>query len=166
MHRVLVTLATVVKAVLPHVRLSPGDFWQSHSGLIARAMEKQRDMVGARAGTLISAARQRFEAQYDGVPRESLETLMTETFWQLNLRPDEWARACPACGAEGISRIRAEIRRQAVSPYRPKRAVAGFKAIDFRCPICNLTLESEDLVDAVADFEAWEETYEDVEVDF
>jgi len=53
--------------------------------------------------------------------------------------------------------------RQVSRPYR--RAVAGFKAIDFRCPICNLVFESEELVDAADDFEAWEEAYEDGEVD-
>jgi len=164
MHRVLVTLATVVEAVLPHVGVSPGDFWGDYAGVIAHAMEKQRDKVVALTRTLISAAKQRFESQYIGVPRESLETRMMETVWQLNTRPDEWPRGCPACGTQGISRLRPEIRRQA-SPYGPKRAVAGFKAIDFRCPICNLILESEELIDAVDDFEAWEEAYEDWVVD-
>ena len=162
MHRILVTLATVVDAVLPHVAVSPGDFWGDHAGLIAHAMEKQRDKVVARTRTLISAATQRFEAKYAGVPMESLETLMMETVWQLNRRPDEWPRTCPACRSEGISRIRPEIRRHPVT-YR--RVAAGFKAIDFRCPICNLALESEELVDAADDFEAWEEAYEDYAVD-
>jgi len=164
MHRVLVTLATVVEAVLPRVGVSPGDFWCDYAGVIAHAMEKQRDKVVALTRTLISAAKQRFESQYIGVPRESLEARMMETVWQLNTRPDEWPRGCPACGSQGIPRLRPEIRRQA-SPYGPKRAVAGFKAIDFRCPICNLILESEELIDAVDDFEAWEEAYEDWVVD-
>jgi hypothetical protein len=162
MHRVLVTLATVVEAVLPHVRVLPGDFWGDHAGLIARAMEEQRDKVVARARTLISAAKQRFETKYAGIPEEALDRLMVESFWLSNPQlPEDWDRVCPACGARGVSRVRPEIMRQAVSPY----AVAGFKAIDFRCPICNLTLESEELVDATADFEAWEEAYEDVDVD-
>jgi hypothetical protein len=146
MHRVLVTLATVVDAGLPQVGVSPGDFWGDHVGLIAYAMEKQRDKVVARARTLISAAKQRFAAKYAGVPMESLEALMMESAWQPGPRRDEWFRKCPACDSQGISRLRAEIRRQAVSPHR--RVVAGFKAIDFRCPICNLALESEELVDA------------------
>lgn len=69
MHRVLVTLATVVEAVLPHVGVSPGDFWGDYAGVIAHAMEKQRDKVVALTRTLISAAKQRFESQYIGVPR-------------------------------------------------------------------------------------------------
>jgi hypothetical protein len=162
MHRVLVTLATVVDAVLPHVGVLPGDFWGDHAGLIAHAMEKQRDKVVARARTLISAAKQRFEARYAGIPEEALDKLMVESFWLSNPQlPEEWDRVCPACGARGVSRVRPEILRQAVSPY----AVAGFKSIDFRCSICNLVLESEELVDAAADFEAWEEAYEDVDVD-
>jgi hypothetical protein len=148
MHRVLVTLATVVEAVLPHIGVSPGNFWGDHADLIAHAMDTQKNKVLARARTLIFAATRRFEAKYDGVSKESLETLMKETVWQWNIRPDEWARVCPACGSEGISRVRAEIRPQEVT---------GLKAIDFRCPICNLVLESEELVDAVVDFEAWEE---------
>jgi hypothetical protein len=54
--------------------------------------------------------------------------------------------------------------RQPGNPYRS--AVPGFKAIDFRCPICNLALESEELVDAAHDFEAWQEAYENYEVEF
>jgi hypothetical protein len=96
MHRVLVTLATVVEAVLPRVGVSPGDFWCDYAGVIAHAMEKQRDKVVALTRTLISAAKQRFESQYIGVPRESLEARMMETVWQLNTRPDEWPRGCPA----------------------------------------------------------------------
>jgi hypothetical protein len=161
MHRVLVTLATAVEAVLPHVGVSSGDFWGDHAGLIDHAMEKQRDKVVSRARTLISAARQRFEARYGGIPIENLETFRTETVWQSNPRPDEWARTCPACGSQGISRIRPEIRPQAVSPSGPTRGVAGYKAIDFRCPICNLVLESEELVNAAVDFEVWEEAYDD-----
>jgi hypothetical protein len=161
MHRVLVTLATVVDAVLPHLDESPGNFWGDHADLIAHAMDTQRDKVLARARTLISAATRRFEAKYNGVPKESLKTLMNETVWQSSIQSDEWPRVCPACGSEGISRVRPEIRHQEVNPHHPKVGVAGFKAIDFRCPICNLTLESEELVDAVGDFEAWEEADDD-----
>jgi hypothetical protein len=44
-----------------------------------------------------------------------------------------------------------------VDPDLPRRTVAGYKAIDFRCSICKLALGSEDLVDAAVDFEGWEE---------
>jgi hypothetical protein len=103
MHRVLVTLATVVEAVLPHVGVLPGDFWGDHTGLIAHAMEKQRNKVVARARTLISAAKQRFETKYAGIPEEALDKLMVESFWLSNPQlPMDWDRVCPACGARGI----------------------------------------------------------------
>jgi hypothetical protein len=101
MHRVLVTLATVVEVVLPRIGGSPGDFWGRHSGLVARAMDEQRDMVVGLVRTLIAAARQSFNAKCAGVPRESLETLMWESFWQLNPQPNEWSRLCPACEPKG-----------------------------------------------------------------
>ena len=164
MHRVLVTMAIVVEGVLPHVGGSPDDFWGSHSGLIVRAIDEQRDMVVGLVRTLISAAQQRFNAKYAGVPRESLEPLMWESFWQANPLPNEWARVCPACGAQGVSQLRPEIRRLLVDPDLPRRTVAGYKAIDFRCPICKLALESEELVDAAVGFEAWEEESDNLDL--
>jgi hypothetical protein len=157
MHRVLVTLATVVEVVLPRLDVSPVEFWGSYSSLIARAMEKQRDRIVDRVRTLISAARQRFDAKYDGIAPDGLEALMTESWWDQPFQNDEWARVCPACGAQGISRLRAEVRRRAVHPDLQKRTVPGYKAINFRCHVCKLALESEELVDAAEDFEAWEE---------
>ncbi|GAA2153388.1 hypothetical protein [Humibacillus xanthopallidus] len=144
MHVVLVTFAKVVNSVVARLRMSDEEFWGAHTFLVSRALDEQRGQVASRARTLISAARQRFETKYDGVPRESLERLMTETFWELNPKPNEWSRVCPACGAQGVSRVRADLWREA-TPEETVRLVAGYKAIDLRCPICQLTLESEEL---------------------
>lgn len=159
MHDILMTVATVFENLLPLLGSTQEDFWGEHLGTIQHATEAQKDVVTAQARGLISAARERFATQYAGVDPEGMTLLLTESFWQRPLADDEWRRTCPACGAEGISRLRAEKRMEGDASGR-SRTARGYKAIDFRCHICKLVLESELLVDAAPDFESWDEEFD------
>lgn len=58
-----------------------------------------------------------------------------------------------------MSRERAEKKVRSVKGRRT--VVRGWRAVDFRCSICRLVLDREELVDAAPDFDVWE----DAEVD-
>lgn len=98
------------------------------------------------------------------VPPEGLDELQHETYWRLAERNEE-SRQCPVCGSRGMSHVRAELRRELDVRGRPI-LVPGFVAIDFRCPICDLTLEDEQLVQAAKRFDAWEPEPEGLELDY
>lgn len=158
MHDVLVTLASVFRHLLPLVDQTEEQFWGEYRGTIKKATEENRDVLSAQARGLIAAARERFEKQYEGVEPGGLEAHMSESFWNLDFDDSEWARRCPACGASGVSRLRAEKRVER-GKFGRTRTARGYKAIDFRCHICKLVLETEQLVDVASDFESWEEDH-------
>jgi hypothetical protein len=164
MHRVLVALARAIEQLLPLLDTTPEEFWGESSPMIARVLENQQDAVRAQIDTLYSAAQRRFDERYEGVPPEGLDELQHETYWRLAERNEE-SRQCPVCGSRGMSHVRAELRQELDARGRP-RLVPGFLAIDFRCPICNLILEDEQLVQTAKRFDAWEPEPEGLELDY
>lgn len=160
MHRVLVTFGTCATALLPLIGLSQDDFWGESGALIERALDSERDAITARVRALYAAARARYETQFRGIEPSALETLKEEAYWTAWSR-GEGSRSCPVCDARGLSKERAELRRHL---SRAGRVVVepGFAAIDFRCPVCKLVLETESLVEAAPGFEGWQEELDDV----
>jgi hypothetical protein len=164
MHRVLVALARSLENLLPLLETAPDEYWGEHTPVIARVLEGQQDAIRAQIDTLYAAAQRRFDERYEGVPPEGLDELQYETYWRLAERNEE-SRQCPVCGSRGMSHVRAELRREPAGRGRP-RHVPGFVAVDFRCPICNLILEDEHMVQAAKRFDAWEPEPEGLELDY
>lgn len=156
MHEVLVAVAAVVEALTEALALNPTEFWGNHHGLVERVKDNRDDELATRARTLITAARNRFSKKYEGVDPAALESLRAESFWRSDPKNDEWSRPCPACNAQGTSRVKPELRRS-ISVDGKTRLSAGYRAVNFRCLVCSLQLDSEGLIAVVSDFEAWEE---------
>lgn len=160
MHNVLLTLASVTRALLKTLELDPSDFWGDNLPLIDRALDTQRDAISSRIDTLYAAARARYERQFQGIDPAALQSLKEEAYWAGWSR-GEGSRDCPVCDAKGFSRERPKLRRHVTRRGR-LLLEPGFEAIDFRCTVCKLTLESEQLVQAARNFDSWEEEIDDI----
>lgn len=160
MHRVLVTFGTCAKALLPLIDVAQAEFWGESNSLIESALDSERDAIGARIQALYAAARARYETQFRGIEPTALQSVKEEAYWAAWAR-GEGSRSCPVCDAKGLSKERPELRRHL---SRSGRVVVepGFAAIDFRCPVCKLVLETEQLVKAAPGFEGWQEEVDDV----
>lgn len=160
MHQVLQTLASASMALLAALEVGPKSFWGDDLLLIERALDSQRDEISSRIDTLYAAARARYEKQYQGIDPDALQALKDEAYWA-NWSRGEGSRSCPVCDAKGLSHERPKLRRHVTRRGRVALE-PGFEAVDFRCPICKLTLDNEQLVQAARNFDSWEEEVDDI----
>jgi hypothetical protein len=160
MHEVLVTFGSVCTPLLGVLDVSRETYWGDSANLIERALDSQRDALGRRVDTLYAAAQARYESQFRGIDPAALQSLKEEAYWS-GWGRGVGSRTCPICGAQGWSHERPELRQH---HDRRGRLVLepGFQAMDFRCPVCKLNLDSEQMVRAARNFEPWEEEVSDI----
>jgi len=158
---VLVVLCSVHAALAPLLGLTPEEFWGPAFTLVQKASQQMEDQIRQQLQTLYAASRRRFDERFGDVDEETLSTLIEQANYKVQLSPGQTYRTCPVCGGTGLSHER-PAKRTALSRRGSPSVQRGWMAIDFRCPMCKLNLESEQLVASAPHFEPWEAAEEEL----
>lgn len=152
--RVLVTLGTIQNALTPRLDSTPDDFWGTAWPTVEKALRRRQDDIKQQLAVAYAAARKRFAERTRDLDDEAIDRLLEQAGDRVNPSKNVMPRQCPVCSGKGLSVERPEQR----VAHRSSRKVIlhGWMATNFTCPVCQLTLESEALVKAAPDFEAWE----------
>ncbi|MBB3045571.1 hypothetical protein [Nocardioides soli] len=152
--RVLVTLGTIQNALAQRLDSTPEEFWGAAWPTVEKALRQRQDDIKQQLAVSYAAARKRFAERTRDLDEEAIDRLLEQAGDRVNPSKNVMPRQCPVCSGKGLSVERPE---QRVANRRSGTTVIhGWMATNFTCPVCHLTLESEALVNAAPDFEAWE----------
>lgn len=156
MDRILVTLSTVHSVLAPLLGTSPEQFWAGHHRLIERVVASSQRSLTDQVRALYDAAQARFQAKYADVDPDGLQAILDAADERVQPAKGTMYRKCPVCGASGIAHERPE-KEVRTTRRGGRKVVRGWRATDFRCGVCRLVLDSEELIAAAPDFEAFDD---------
>lgn len=152
--RVLDVLRKVHTALAPLLDMTPEQFWGDSFKLVQEASRRRKTDLSRQIDALFMAAKYRFEQRCAGLDEETVQLMVDQAGQRVEpADKDEYYRTCPVCGATGLSHERASKR--IVFRGEKRRVERGWTATDFRCSICKLYLDTEELIEAAHDFERW-----------
>jgi len=147
-------LRKVHAALSPLLDMTPEAFWGDSYSVIQEASELRKGSLSRLADAIVKSAKYRFNQRCIGLDEETIQSMIDQAGQRVEpTGNDEWYRICPVCGSTGLSHQRPAKR--TVLRSRKQHVERGWMATDFRCVVCKLYLESEELVEAVRDFDSW-----------
>lgn len=165
MLRVLDVLRKVHTALAPLLAMTPEEFWADSFNLVQEAERVRRTDLSRQVNALFKAAQYRFDKLCTGLDEETVQLMIDQAGQRVEpTEKDEYYRTCPVCGATGLSHERASKR--TVVKAGKRRVERGWTATDFRCTICNLYFDTEELVTAADGFERWNPAGDDELLNF
>lgn len=150
---VLVTLCKVHSALSVHLEETPRAFWGEHLSLVEKVMREGDDNLKAQVDALIAAAERRFHRDTANLDEDTIGQVLMQREDRFEPPDGQSRRKCPACGGTGASHERPAKR--TIASRRKSRVERGWLAVDFHCPVCELTLSTEAMLGHAAGFESW-----------
>lgn len=153
--RVLLTLATIHNELAPRLGTVPAEFWGPAWPTVENALRERHDEVGRQIAVAYAAARKRFNERIADMDEDSVVRILDQAADRVSPSKSSMPRKCPVCSGKGLSLERPMQRRVHVDGQAPA-ITHGWLAMNFSCPVCQLTLESEAMVATAPDFDALE----------
>lgn len=151
--RVFVTLATTQNKLAALLESTPETFWGPAWSTVEKALRDHKDALKQQLVVAYATAQKRFAERTRDLDDDAISGLLEQAGERVQATNTAMPRKCPVCGGKGLSTERPEQRPRS---GRGRKVERGWMAVNFSCPICHLTLESEALVKAAPGFDPWE----------